>query len=250
MVPIKELEAIGLTKGEIKVYVSLLELGESSTGPIANESGVSRSKIYNILDKLTKKGLVGQFHKENIAYFRAMKPRRILDYFDEQSAEFQSKRKQIELLLPQLENKIGKENAPATALYEGFKSIKNFYNSLLDDLSPGQTYLVIGASYPRSRPEVRSFFQNFHMRRAEKGIHVKMLANIHIRDTIVPATKKLSQVRFLPEYLLANMTILVHKEKSFLFFWSKVPMGFLLESEEIANGFRTYFDTFWKIAKR
>ena len=52
---IKILEEIGLTPGEIKVYLALLKIGQSSTGAIANESQVSRSKIYTILDKLAKK---------------------------------------------------------------------------------------------------------------------------------------------------------------------------------------------------
>ena len=51
----KILEDIGLTKGEIKAYLALLKLGQSSTGPIAKEANVSRSKLYVILDKLSKK---------------------------------------------------------------------------------------------------------------------------------------------------------------------------------------------------
>ncbi|GAG26288.1 unnamed protein product, partial [marine sediment metagenome] len=44
----KILEEIGLTQGEIKTYLALLKLGSSSTGPIAKESQVSRSKLYSI----------------------------------------------------------------------------------------------------------------------------------------------------------------------------------------------------------
>ena len=46
------LEKLGLTKGEIKVYLALNKLGESSIGPIGKESKVSKSKMYDILDKL------------------------------------------------------------------------------------------------------------------------------------------------------------------------------------------------------
>jgi len=35
------LKDIGLTNGEIKVYTALLGLGESTTGPIVDQSGVS-----------------------------------------------------------------------------------------------------------------------------------------------------------------------------------------------------------------
>ena len=52
------LQEIGLTRNEIKVYTSLLDLGESKTGEILKKSGLNSGKIYEILDSLQKKGLV------------------------------------------------------------------------------------------------------------------------------------------------------------------------------------------------
>ena len=53
------LEKLGLTKGEIKIYFALNELGKATVGPIGEKSKVSKSKIYDILNKLIEKGLVG-----------------------------------------------------------------------------------------------------------------------------------------------------------------------------------------------
>ena len=49
------LKDAGLTDGEAKVYISLLELGSSSTGPIMEKSRIARSIIYHILEKLNAK---------------------------------------------------------------------------------------------------------------------------------------------------------------------------------------------------
>ena len=68
------LEAIGLTKSEIKVYLALLELGSSTTGPIVEKSGASSSKIYEILEKLIQKGLVGHVIKAGKKHFEAAPP--------------------------------------------------------------------------------------------------------------------------------------------------------------------------------
>ena len=51
------LRALGLTEGEIKVYTSLIKLGETTSGPLVDDSEVSLSKVYSILDRLAKKGL-------------------------------------------------------------------------------------------------------------------------------------------------------------------------------------------------
>tara|TARA_Y100000310_G_scaffold153042_1_gene152481 strand:+ start:60 stop:494 length:435 start_codon:yes stop_codon:yes gene_type:complete len=52
------LSEIGLTKSEIDVYISLLDMGISTTGPIIKRAGIASGKAYLILDKLAKKGLV------------------------------------------------------------------------------------------------------------------------------------------------------------------------------------------------
>ncbi|MCX8193918.1 MAG: helix-turn-helix domain-containing protein [Candidatus Pacearchaeota archaeon] len=49
------LERIGFTLGESRYYLSLLSLGESTVGPIAKESYISISKIYDVLNRLIKK---------------------------------------------------------------------------------------------------------------------------------------------------------------------------------------------------
>lgn len=246
----KALEEIGLTPGEVKVYLALLKIGQSSTGAIAKESQVSRSKLYNILDKLAKKGLVGHLMKGGITYFKAMEPKRIIDYMEEKNKQFNQQKELIQKMLPELElkQKLGKPKTEAT-LYEGIKAIKNFYLNILDELSSGETYYVISATYGENRPGIKEFFENYHKQRAQKKIKVKMLANHDVKDKLVNSTFLNSEIRFLPQYLISNMIVVFYKTKSFIFFLTEEPIGFLVENEEVTKGFKSYFDTFWKIAK-
>ena len=245
---IKTLEDIGLTPGEIKVYLALLNIGESSTGRITKESQVSRSKLYIILDKLSKKGLVSHVLKGKVSYFKAMDPKRILDYMDERNTEFYKKREEIEDLIRSCEKQRSKEKTEAT-LYTGIKAIKNFYKNILDELHSGEEYYVLGATYGEDRPGVKEFFENYHNQRAKKKIKVKMLANYNVKDKLVKTTYLNAEIKFLPQYLLSNMIVVFYKDKSFIFFLSEEPVGFLMENKEITKGFKTYFDTFWKLAK-
>ncbi len=54
----EEYEELGLTSNEGKVYETLIRFGKLGAGEVSRESGVSYSKIYNILDSLIGKGLV------------------------------------------------------------------------------------------------------------------------------------------------------------------------------------------------
>ena len=52
------LEEIGLTSGEAKVYLALLELGPSKAGGILRKSGLQNSVVHLCLNKLIEKGMV------------------------------------------------------------------------------------------------------------------------------------------------------------------------------------------------
>src|SRR3972149_2344557 len=99
---ISSLREAGLTEGEIKVYLALLELGASTAGPIIEKSKVSRSIIYQLLDKLMEKGLVSYIVKEKTKHFQAAEPNRLFDYIEERAVKLQESKKSVEKLLPQL----------------------------------------------------------------------------------------------------------------------------------------------------
>jgi len=59
----KYLKSIELSDKEIKVYVSALELGESTVIDISKKSRVNRTTIYPVIDSLQEKGLVSLAQK-------------------------------------------------------------------------------------------------------------------------------------------------------------------------------------------
>ncbi len=243
------LKEIGLSEGEIKVYLALLKLGEAKKTELSKKAGVSSSKIYEICGRLQKKGIIGTILKEKKIHFQAMEPKRLLDFFNEKTAKIENQKKELERAIPLFENFIKTKDNKAV-LYEGLNAIKNFYRSILDELKRGEEYRVIGVNYGEGLPGVKEFFENFHRQRSEKGIKVKMLVNNDARDALVKTISQKSEIRYLPQYLMSNMIILFYKNKAFIFFLAKDALGLLIENEEVARGFESYFDAFWKIAKK
>ncbi len=242
------LREIGLSDGEIKVYLALLKLGQARKTDIAKESGVSSSKVYEICSRLQKKGIVGMIIIDNKMHFQAMEPKRLLDFFNEKTVKIENQKIELQKTIPFLENYSKKQNNKAI-LYEGLNSIKNFYKNILEELERGDEYHVIGVNYGNSLPGVKEFFENFHNQRAKKGIKVKMLVNNDAKEMLVKTIYLKSEIKYLPQYLMSNMIILFYKNKSFIFFLAKDSIGLLIENEEITKGFKSYFDAFWKIAK-
>lgn len=247
----KLLQEVGLTEGETKVYFALARLGLTKTGPLSKEAQVSSSKVYKILDRLEKKGLVGHILKGEIKHFKVLNPNAILTYIEEKEKSLEKKKKEIEKIIPSINKELEKsKEASEATLFEGFKAIKNFYLNILEELKSNEEYFVIGATYGIVYEETKDFFENFHLQRAKKKIKVKMLANFDVKEKLVKSTGKFSELKFLPSYLISSMTILFYKKKSFIFFLTENPVGFLIENKEITKGFKTYFDAFWKIAKK
>ena len=91
------LKEIGLQDSEIKVYISLLKLKEATPSQITQYTGLHRSNIYDIIEKLKEKGLVSFVIKNNVKYFRASHPSKILDFIKE-------KEEKISTILPELIN--------------------------------------------------------------------------------------------------------------------------------------------------
>lgn len=242
------LREIGLSEGEIKVYLALLKLGEAKKSELARESGVSSSKIYEICGRLQKKGIVGAVLKDKKTHFQAMEPKRLLDFFNEKTAKIEKQKKELEKAIPLFEN-FSKKRENRAILYEGLNAVKNFYRTILEELKQGEEYYVIGVNYGDSLPGVKEFFENYHRQRAKKGIKVKMLVNDNAKEILVKTIRDKSEVKYLPQYLMSNMIILFYKNKSFIFFLAKDAIGLLIENAEIAKGFKSYFDAFWKIAK-
>ena len=86
------LEDIGLSKGETKVYLALLKMGATKTGPLAARAEVSSSKVYKILDRLIKKGLVGHITRGKVKHFTAMPPKRVIEYMEQKETELKRKK--------------------------------------------------------------------------------------------------------------------------------------------------------------
>ena len=243
------LDGLGLTPGEVKVYLKLLELGPSKTGPLARGSKVSSSKIYKILDRLHDKGLVGHVIEGRHRVFSAMEPKRLLDYVDEKESTLRQQRERIVELMPFLTKLHDKSQTKSEAiLYDGFKAVTNFFRSMIDELGKGDTYFVIGATYGEI-DGVRDFFWNHHKIRSDRGIHVKMLANFNERNRLEETTQRMAEIRYLPQYLFSITEVVFYQNKTFFAIWTKDPKGFLIDNEEVMNSFKKYFEAFWMIAK-
>lgn len=73
------LKQYGLTKNEIKVYLTLLPLGSINPQEVAKRVDLPRTTVYNSLYYLYQKGLVSKITKGRVTYFRVRDLEKLID---------------------------------------------------------------------------------------------------------------------------------------------------------------------------
>src|SRR4030066_1317080 len=71
---ISKLEQFGLSKREAEVYIALLQKKEFTAPELAKITTVTRTKIYEILQNLIRKGMCNENNKNRQKLYRAVKP--------------------------------------------------------------------------------------------------------------------------------------------------------------------------------
>ena len=241
------LESIGLTKAEIKVYFTLLELGSSTTGPIVEKSRVSSSKIYEILEKLMQKGLASFVIEAGMKYYEAAKPSRLLDYMKEKEETITKQRQELQHIIPELElkQKYSKLKSEAT-IFRGLKGVKTAYEDILNTLKPGDEYYVTGGMLPHKA--YFTFIEEFHKRRSKKGIKVKILytefaKSIAHKISGLPGTK----IKFASDKFLASCFVVMYQTKTLITVASKDDLTlFKIDNKGVTESFIAQFNALWE----
>lgn len=232
------LKEFGLTKLESKVYITLLNLGPSLASIITRRSGIHRRSVYDALERLMQKGLVGYITTNNKKYFEVSNPERLLELIKEREDK-------IKEIMPSLkekyENTIQKSE---TLFFRGKNGLKTIFE---DQIALKKEILVLGAS-SLAYDILKYYFHWFDKRRVEKKIKVKLLYNESARKN---AKIKLAEIRYMPEDLYNPTAINIYGDRVAIIHWSKEnPFVILIKDKEISEGYRNYFNVLWKISKK
>lgn len=245
------LKEIGMTDSEIKVYQALILLGETTTGPIIKKAKIASSKVYELINKLSQKGLVTTYKRNNVKYFKAVEPERLLDYIEEKKKNLEKKEKQLKKLMPAL-NQLYKEKQKdfEVEVFKGYKGAYNCFIEMIHELKKDEEFLVIGGgNTPSTNKRTKLFFENIHRKRSEKGITLKIIFSEARRKSynkmsIFPNTI----ARYLPYG--TPSTINIYKDTTILLTMSPEPAAIRIKEKNITSSYRKYFEQMWAMAKK
>lgn len=242
------LQEIGLTRSEVNVYLALLELGSSTTGPIVDKSGASSSKIYEILERLIKKGLVNYVHEGNTKHYEAANPERIVDYLEEKEKQISKQKQEVSSILPELKLKqtLSKHKSDA-AIYRGMKGLETVFYETTDTLKKGDTIYVSGV--PKRSEAVNRFFIKWNKYREKKGIWSHIIFDESARDDpqTFPENSPNTLMKFFPAEVETPAAINIFNDRVVIFpsETEREPLLIVIKDQDVVKSFRAQFDIQW-----
>ena len=181
MIDTSILEDIGLTNGQIKVYLALIELGETTSGPIIKKSKLQNSVVYNALNQLIQNGLVTYIQKGKRKYFSTTDPKNLSKFIQE-------KKERVDELIPKLieKRKVSKQKQEAQ-VFRGWKGLYTAFNECMESLKEGSDYIGFPPGYEKDDSEqAKQFFRELQKKRSKKQYNVKFI----VKEQLKPQVKQ------------------------------------------------------------
>lgn len=250
---IETLKKIGLSEKEALVYTHLIRLGPQPVSVVAEKADINRTTTYDIIESLTKKGLISSTKREGTTHYKALDPNSLINYLEREKIEhvkkLEKQQKEIESLLPALISLENPESTkPKVTFYEGEKGMRQAYE---DTLSSTETILAY-ANVEEMHKGLPDFFPEYFQRRAvEKNIHIKCIAayNEAALELQKADKKEKREMIFIPkEKYDFSPEINIYDDKVLYASWRE-KMAIIIKSKEIADFHKKMYNLCWEQAK-
>ena len=238
------LEKLGLSRNEAAVYMALMSLGSATAGQVTKESGLHRRNVYDALEKLVRRGLVGFVNKGKIRHFEATDPHRILDLLREKRQELENEEKRLTSLMKDLVKARESRESQDVSIFFGKEGRRLVFEGILRE----RENCLLGGYGPTSHSI--NYIKQWHRRRIRAGVRDRMIYNRQHAYIEYLKELDLTEVRLMPKELGSKVSFNIYGNNVGIFFWiDSLPVTILIENHKVANDFREYFNFIWELCR-
>ncbi len=238
----------GLTEAQAKAYAALIEHSPITPPELSEQIGESRTNTYKILDQLEELGLARKDDIKKKIHYWALNPSALFDVVEKELSEVELKRRKVEASMSSLQEAYLEHNErPGVRHFQGVQGLKAIYD---DQIREGKEVV-----YLRATSDIRGFADNeLHL------IRNKFPAN-NIPRRAITQDRELPNPEPGPRIPIAQSDELMQLSRTWIdecdydapVEWSAYGdklsiisfgdevMGMIIESPQIAEGFRQMF---------
>ena len=244
---IRELQDLGLSEKEAKVYLAALEIGRATADQLAKQAKIVRPTAYVQIKSLMEKGLMSTYEKGKKTYFAPESPEALRRVLDQEKERVHTQENELTRLLPDLARMFeGAGERPVVRFFEGKEGITAMRQETLnlsEDEEIRLIYSLDELATVYTLPELAAYTSQ----RAEKRIRVRSIYTKRGGPLPKGDITPLSERRYItPERMPLRSDFLMYRDKVGIMALSGKIFGVSIESKEIAESFRSLFDLIWE----
>jgi len=249
----RNLEKLGLSEKEAKVYLATLELGQATVQQIAKKAEVQRPTAYVLLDSLIKDGLVTNVDVGKKTLFAAETPEQLDRLIKKEEVELKEKYDRLEEIIPELKALFNlSENKPKVKFYagkEGIIAIQEEFTRVAETQKQDMVGFTPLDELFKAFPD---YEETYSKKRAESQIVSRVIytrAPGPIANATSPTKKR--EARYIPKdkFPFTSSVTVYGEEYLVLISYGAQLLGVAIQSKDIASTFRTIFELAWKASE-
>jgi len=237
------LEDLGLSNSEIKTYITLLELGNTTAGHILEKSGLQNSVVHRALNSLIERGIINYVLEGKKKIYQASDPEYFIQFIEDKKQRFQE-------ILPELKKKqsFSKKQEVAT-IYKGIKGIREVYFIMIN--SGGKEYNTFGGGPVTAQIMGFTWWLNLHKRRVENKLPSRQVFDESVRWGGKDIAKNpLTNIKYVDKEFAQFQETVISGDYVAIAVFTENPYAFLIKDKHVADSYRKYFELLWKVAKK
>jgi sugar-specific transcriptional regulator TrmB len=242
----KQLEELGLSSNEVKVYTASLEIGAATAQQLAAKAAVVRPTAYVAIGGLVKRGLMSSHTRGKKQFFQAEHPAQLLRLMEEEKKRFVEREFKLKSLLPGLESLIAiAGEKPEVKYYEGIEGLQAMHQVLYE--SKAKSIDVIGnpKEFIRLVPETLRVMHILKMRKlAIKGREI-YFSNRNFKQHYVADNNIWKYKSWKGNYSDINSEIAVFGDFVTILTYESQVRGILIRSSSAAKLVKMLFEAAW-----
>lgn len=248
---IKDLVKFGMTKTEAKIYLELIKLDETKIGEIIKKTGLHRGTVYNSINKLINKGFVTFIDKEDHRFYKVSGKMIFLNVIEDKLKEVSSNKKEVESFFQNMEKlKENNQNQQINVSY-GLNAFKvNFLDMYKECKEKKMEYLFMGKGGEMVKIVGTGYYKYTQDLKKESKIKCRIIISKESR-LLSYRKYQVGNARYLPIKVHSPLNLWIYGDKMLLVIWDSKPLITIrIISQQLADGFRNYFEGLWELSEK
>ena len=218
---------------ESKIFSALIKTKKATVNSLMKKTNIERRTIYDILERLIQRGYARYVHENGVKTYMPANKDILLESLQKNVDDFRN-------IMPQFDALTSKESH--VEMFSGIEGIRMVFNEIVASRTIHYAFGDVSKFVEKANFDTQKFLARLDRIGAkEKIIYPEGNKALRIRK---------GEYRLLRRDLVPPTPVIICDGVTFLFMFSDPILIIRIDNREITSSYLSYFETYWKIAKK